>query len=340
MTGLPSSQPAATLIRPGLIEVVDRAVPTPADDEVLVAVSCVGVCGSDTHYYREGRIGSFVVREPLVLGHEAAGTVVACGKQATGPAPGQRVAIEPGFPCRRCHPCRTGRYNLCPDIRFLATPPVDGALTRYLAVPSDFAHPVPDTLSDQAAALIEPLSVAVWACRQGKVGLGEEVLVTGAGPIGVLCALVARAAGARPTVAEVHPDRRARARGLGLEDVVEPSRLAPADRRFHKLIECSGAPAALRQGLGLLGPGGRAVLVGMSGAEDISLPLSLAQTQELTLQGCFRYANTYPSAIGLAAAGHVPLDSMVDKSFGLEQADEALMATTRDPSLLKVVVQP
>ncbi|MGH9069520.1 MAG: zinc-binding dehydrogenase, partial [Acidimicrobiales bacterium] len=266
--------------------------------------------------------------------------VVACGDAASRLVPGQRVAIEPGFPCRRCHPCRTGRYNLCPDIRFLATPPVDGALTKFLAVPEDFAHPVPDHLSDQAAALIEPLSVAVWACQKGAVGLGDHVMITGAGPIGVLCALVAAASGARPTVVEISPERRSRARALGLEVVTGPDDLGSSPHNFHQLIECSGSPGALTSALPAVAPDGQVVLVGMSPTNDLTLPLSVVQTRELTVTGTFRYANTYPTAIALAAAGRVPLDRLVDITFPLEQVAEALTATARNPSLLKAVVQP
>src|SRR5881227_1171601 len=167
----------------GQVAVEERSVPEPAADEVLVEVGSVGVCGSDVHYFEHGRIGPYVVDSPLVLGHEAGGVVAAVGAEVTSLQVGQRVSIEPGVPCRACRQCLAGRYNLCPDVRFFATPPYDGALQEYVVVPAAFAHPIPDSISDDAAALLEPLSVGVWACRRGQVSAGSRVLVNGAGPI-------------------------------------------------------------------------------------------------------------------------------------------------------------
>jgi L-iditol 2-dehydrogenase len=332
---------AAVLDRPGSIRIEQRPVPEPGPREVLVEIASVGVCGSDVHYYREGRIGDFVVTAPLVLGHEASGRVIELGMGATGPAPGTLVAIEPGVPCRHCDQCRSGRYNLCPDVRFLATPPVDGAFTRYLAVPEDFCYPVPESMSADEAALIEPLSVGVWACRKAGTRPGERVLVTGAGPIGLVAALVAGANGASVTICDINPVRLKRAADLGVA--------ATADLRHDDLaglgpassfIECTGADGLAGQGLAALAPGGTAVLVGMSAQDDLRLPLSLLQTRELVVTGTFRYANCYPAAIALAASGAVPLRSLVDGIFGLRDAQNALQATTNDPSLVKVVVHP
>ena len=209
---------AAVLNRPGEVEVVERPTPEPGPHEVLVRVRAVGVCGSDTHYYDHGRIGRFVVEAPLVLGHESAGVIEAVGERVDPARIGQRVSIEPGVPCRRCTQCLAGRYNLCPDMVFYATPPVDGSLAELAVIDEAFAHPVPDSVSDEAAALLEPLSVGIWACRKGGVGPGSRVLVTGAGPIGIVAAQVARASGAAEVVvadfnptASPRPPRWARA---------------------------------------------------------------------------------------------------------------------------------
>jgi L-iditol 2-dehydrogenase len=332
---------AAVLHRPGTIRLEDIPVPTPGEREVLVEIRSVGVCGSDVHYYQEGRIGNFVVSAPLVLGHEAAGVVAGAGPHANRLAAGTLVAIEPGVPCRACPQCRTGRYNLCPDVRFLATPPVHGAFARYLAVPEDFCYPVPPSLPDDAAALIEPLSVGVWACWKAGVGLGDQVLVTGAGPIGLLTALTAIAAGAVPTVCDINPDRLARAARLGITRTADlRDRQPPELGTFDALIECSGAAGVAAAGLAALRPAATAVLVGMSAEDELRLPLSLLQTRELTVTGSFRYANTYPAAIALAASGAVPLGRLVDAVFPLDRVEEALRATHDDPSLIKVVVHP
>jgi L-iditol 2-dehydrogenase len=337
-----SGNPAAVLYAPRDVRIEDAAVPGLDGRDVLIEIRSVGVCGSDVHYFEEGRIGGFVVKEPLVLGHEASGVVVARGREAHRHEIGTRVAIEPGVPCRVCEQCRAGRYNLCPDVRFLATPPVNGAFTRYLVMPEDFCYQVPDSLSDDAAALIEPLSVAVWACRKAHVTLGDQVLVTGAGPIGLLTARVARAAGAEATVCDINPARLARAAASGAGRTIDlrETSLAGLGSRFSAFVECSGAPGVPQALLGALRPAGHAVLVGMSADDDLRLPLSLIQTRELTITGTFRYAGTYPAAIALAASGTVQLDDLVDAAFALRDAGEALQATRRSPDLLKVMVRP
>jgi L-iditol 2-dehydrogenase len=338
--GLPGPNLAAVLHEPGTIRLEEFPVPAPGPGEVLVEVRSVGVCGSDVHYYEEGRIGDFVVRAPLVLGHEASGVVVGHGP-GTGRLPlGALVAVEPGVPCRACPQCRVGRYNLCPSIRFLATPPVHGAFTRYLAAPEDFCYPVPSLTAD-AAALIEPLSVGVWACRKAGVSLGEEILVTGAGPVGLLAALAARAAGAVPTICDIDQDRLGRAARLGVTATadlrsVDLAQLGP----FDVVIECTGALDVPGKAVRALKPAGRAVLVGTSAADDLRLPLSVLQTRELTITGSFRYANTYPAAIELATSGAIPLADLVDAVFPLDRVEEALQAARRDRSLIKAVVHP
>ena len=318
-----------------------RPLPTLGDRDVLVEVRSVGVCGSDVHYYEHGRIGSFVVEEPLVLGHEVAGVVVDRGPRAVKHPVGQRVAIEPGVPCGRCTECRHGRYNLCTDVRFFATPPVDGAFARFVAIHEDYAFALPDELSDDAGALLEPLSVAVWACLKGGVGLGDRVLVTGAGPIGNLAAQVARAAGATTiAVADVNLDRLARATSLGATDAIDlrERRLSPDDGEFDVLLECTGSEALMGDAILALRPAGTAVLVGMGPGLETRVPIAAMQAREITLVGTFRYANTFAIAIALATSGRVDLDGLVDAHFPLEEVDRALRANHEDPTLLKVVV--
>jgi L-iditol 2-dehydrogenase len=336
---------AAVLNRPGEVEVVERPAPQPGPHEVLVRVRAVGVCGSDTHYYDHGRIGRFVVESPLVLGHESAGVVEAVGEQVDPARVGQRVSIEPGVPCLRCAQCLAGRYNLCPDMVFHATPPVDGTLAELVVIHEAFAHPVPDAVSDEAAALLEPLSVGIWACRKGGVGPGSHVLVTGAGPVGIVAAQVARASGAAEVVvADVNPHRLAAAAELGATRTVDTTQTsleqACAGRPAPQvLLECSGHPGATADGIRVLAPAGTAVLVGMGG-DELALPLSVVQERELTVTGTFRYANTWPTAIALAASGQVDLDALVTGRFTLADTEQALTAARRDPTALKAVVQP
>jgi L-iditol 2-dehydrogenase len=324
------------------LRIESRPTPQPGPGELLVEVRSVGVCGSDVHYYQHGRIGDFVVEQPLVLGHEASGVVVAAGPGADTARVGSRVAIEPGVPCGGCRQCRTGHYNLCPDVRFFATPPIDGAFARYLVINEDFAHPVPDTLDDDEAALIEPLSVGVWASWRAGLRGGERVLVTGAGPIGQVAAQVAAAFGAAEViVTDLNPRRLALARDLGATSVVDLTREAlPADLHADVLLECSGVPRALADGIGALAPAGTAVAVGMGPSAESTVPLQLIQNREITLTGTFRYANTYPTAIALAATGRVHLRPLLTGRYDLEHAEDALTAGSADPSAIKVMVRP
>jgi L-iditol 2-dehydrogenase len=159
---------AAVLYAPHDIRIEERPIPKPGPGEVLIEIKAVGVCGSDVHYYEHGRIGTYVVRQPLILGHGSAGVIVDVGEGVSTSRIGERVAIEPGIPDGICQQCRTGHYNLCPNARFFGTPPIDGAFTNYVTVPGSFAYKLPDAMSDEEGALIEPLSVGVWACRPPK----------------------------------------------------------------------------------------------------------------------------------------------------------------------------
>ncbi len=326
----------------GDVVVEERPTPSPGPGQVLVRVRSVGVCGSDTHYYEHGRIGRFIVESPLVLGHEAAGEVVELGEGVTGLVPGQRVSVEPGVPDLTCEQCLAGRYNLCPQMRFYATPPIDGAFAEYVLTHAAFAHPVPDGISDDAAALLEPLSVAVWACRKGRVSAGSRVLVTGAGPIGLLAVQTAIAFGATEVaVSDVNPARLALAGDMGATELVDARSASVLDlpRAPGVLLECSGYPPAISEGIRALAPAGRAVLVGMGG-DEVPLPLSVVQERELEVTGTFRYAGTWPTAIALVAAGRVDLDRLVTGSYPLERAADALTAGRRDQHSVKVVVRP
>jgi L-iditol 2-dehydrogenase len=294
------------------------------------------------HYYEHGRIGQFVVESPLVLGHEASGEVAAVGPGVPFAVVGQRVSVEPGVPDLTCEQCLAGRYNLCPNMRFFATPPIDGAFAEYVVVHAAFAHPVPDTISDDAAALLEPLSVGIWACRKGRVSAGSRVLITGAGPIGLVTVQAARAFGATEIiVSDVNPARLDLARDLGATHVVDARTASVTDlpRPPQVLLECSGHPAATVDGLRALDRAGRAVLVGMGG-DELPLPLSVVQERELEVTGTFRYAGTWPTAIALVAAGRVDLDRLVTGTYALGEAESALTAARRDPGSVKVVVHP
>lgn len=331
------------MVRPGLIELEERPVPVPGPGQVLVEVSAVGVCGSDVHWFTEGRIGELAVDGPLVLGHEASGVVRALGPGADQLKVGDRIAMEPGIPCGRCRACRHGQYNLCPHIRFFATPPVDGAFARYVVHEEDFCYVLPDHVSDDAGALLEPLSVGIWSTWKAHIAVGDRVLVTGAGPIGLVVAAVARAAGAQEVVVtDTQAVRLPSATKMGATAVVDALKDGDslADMGADVLIECSGSMQALETGIRALRGGARAVVVGMSAESHPRLPLALVQWREIELTGTFRYANTYPTAVAMASAGTVPLDDLVTGHYSLAQVEEALTAGQRDPLAVKPVVLP
>jgi L-iditol 2-dehydrogenase len=325
----------------GDVAIEERPVPEPGPGDVLVRIGSVGVCGSDVHYYDHGRIGPYVVDQPLVLGHEAGGVVVALGPGVDSLTVGQRVSLEPGVPCRSCEQCLAGRYNLCPYVEFFATPPYDGAFSEYVVHPAAFTFAVPDTVSDDAAGLLEPLSVGVWACRRAGVAPGSRVLVTGAGPIGLVCAQAARAYGATEVVVtDVNPSRLALAERMGAVAVdVSKTPVGNAGIEPDVLLECSGHPIATRDAIRTVARAGRVVLVGM-GSDELSLPLPYVQDHELVLTGAFRYANTWPVAIDLVATGRVDLDLLVTGHYDLDDVEQALTAARRDPSTVKPVVRP
>jgi L-iditol 2-dehydrogenase len=330
---------AAVLTGPLEIVLEERPVPEPGPREVLVEVSAVGVCGSDVHYYEHGRIGSHVVRAPLVLGHESAGRVVAVGDAVSKHVVGDRMTLEPGVPCGRCRECRAGRYNLCSDVVFFATPPVDGTFADYVTIHEDFAFALPDALSDEAGALMEPLSVGIWACRKAGVSAGDRVLITGAGPIGLLAMQVALAFGATQVeISDVSEPRLELARRTGATRALRAG--ADEPREADALIECSGNGAALAAGVKALRPAGTAVIVGMGPGETAEIPLALIQNREIWLTGTFRYANTYPTAIALAASGRVDLEAIITGHYPLEETERALRAGLEDPANVKAVVHP
>ena len=340
-TEIPTQMRASVLLGTRDLTIENRAVPQPAADEVLVRVGAVGVCGSDVHYFREGRIGDFVVNAPLVLGHEVGGEIVAVGSDVDAGRIGQRVAIEPQRPCGRCRECRVGAYNLCPNMEFFATPPIDGAFAEYVTIQSAFAHDVPDTVTDEAAALLEPLSVAIASVRKARIVPGSTVLIAGAGPIGIITAQTARAFGAGEIiVSDLVAERRERALRYGATRVIDPRSQSPEelDVPIDAFIDASGAAPAVQSGIRAVRPGGAAVLVGL-GNPEMTLPVEAIQNREITVTGIFRYTETWPVAIQLVASGQVDLDSLVTGRFGIDEVEQALESDT-NPDSLKSVVYP
>ena len=328
---------AAVMPEIGRISIEDVDEPTPGPRQAVVQIEAVGVCGSDTAYFTVGYIGDYVVDGPIILGHEVAGKVVSIGSDVTQVKVGDRVAIEPGEPCRDCRDCMAGRYHLCPRLKFLATPPYDGALAQRVAFDERQLFPVPDSMSYEEAALCEPLSVGIWACHRAGLEPGDEVLVTGAGPVGILAAQVARAFGAASvTVADISDFRLDMAHKLGfaVEKVGEGTR-----NDFDVLLECSGAPTALADGLWRLRTNGRAAMVGLP-KQAVELELSKLNVNELTISLVNRYAHTWPMAISLVSSGRVDVSSIVTHRFALGETAEALVLAKHVPDSMKAIIAP
>lgn len=337
---------AATLVDAETIEVQTRAQPDPGPTDVLVEVSHVGICGSDIHWYEHGQMGDRVVDEPLVLGHESAGHIVEVGVDVEGLAVGDAVAIEPGAPCNRCEFCHDGRYNLCPDVSFMATPGTDGAFQEYVSWPATFVHRLPPSVSTREGALSEPVSVGVQAVRRAGVDVGDTVLVTGAGPIGLLAAAVATAAGASSVaVADVVPSKLERARDRGV-DVAIDSRVAEGSTAIREAfgadvdvaIEASGAPPAIETVLEVTRRGGTVVLVGLAPGERIPLNSFDLIRRELDVRGSYRFANTYPAALSLLANHGVGATELIDFEHPLDQLADALEQAL-EPDVVKGMIE-
>ena len=341
---------AAVLYDIGDIRLEERATPDlGGPDQALVQIKAVGVCGSDVHFYEQGRIGTFIVREPLILGHEAAGEVVEVGDQVTDLQPGDRVAIEPGRTCRRCEFCKSGRYNLCRDVIFLGTPPVHGAFCEYVAWPADFLFKLPDPMSYEEGAMMEPLAVGIHAARLSQISLGDSVAVLGAGPIGLVSLQAAVAAGATLTIAtDVIPSRLQIARQLGAthtldasNDVAEAVMELTEDRGVDVVIDCVGLAETARQAIRLARRGGHIQIVGMAADTADDFPIFGISIAELSLSGTFRYANCYPSAIAAVRDGKIDVKSLITHRFPLTKIPEAMAwVAENNEQVIKTIIQP
>ncbi|KAH7112216.1 chaperonin 10-like protein [Dactylonectria estremocensis] len=277
--------------------------------DVLVAINYTGICGSDVHYWVHGAIGKFVVKDPMVLGHESAGTVVEVGEGVTTLRAGDRVALEPGYPCRRCTNCTAGRYNLCPDMVFAATPPYDGTLTGYWVAPADFCFKLPDNVSQQEGALIEPLAVAVHIVKQANVKPGHSVVVMGDGPVGLLCAAVAKAYGATSKLDF--------AKEFASTHAYSSQRIAP-EENAKALLEL--AEPSIQTSIHVVKVGGSYVHGGM-GKSDITFPIMAMCIKEMTMSGSFRYGpGDYPLAVELLASGKVDVKKLITGVVEFKQA--------------------
>jgi len=329
---LPKTSTACVLTGRKKLEYQERPLPTSIKpDSVILEIQCVGLCGSDVHYWSDGKVGPFEVKGPIIMGHESSAIVVAVGAEVTSLKIGDRVAIEPGYPCRKCALCRSGRYNLCGGIVFHATPPYDGTLQNFLEHPADFCFKIPAHVSFAEAAFIEPLSVGVQACTRSNVTIGSHVLICGCGPIGLVCMLVARAAGATKIImTDINETRLQAAKKLGADAVFNSSlpesellSLLGEFSPISQTLECSGAESAIILAIRATTAGGKIVSIGRSAKPFQTIPLFEAADKEIDLLGTFRYHDSYPAAIGLVASGRVRVTPLITAYYPLAKAQEA-----------------
>ena len=327
----------------------ERDIPQVKDDEVLVKLEYVGICGSDLHYYETGAIGDYVVEPPFVLGHEPGGTVVEVGKNVTHLKAGDRVALEPGKTCGHCEFCKTGRYNLCPDVVFFATPPVDGVFQEYVAHEADLCFKLPNNVSTLEGALIEPLAVGFHAAIQGDAHLGQKAVVMGAGCIGLVSMMALKARGVSEVyVVDIMEKRLKKALELGADGVINGAeenveqkiRQITDGRGVDLVIETAGTEITTRQAISIAKKGSNIVLVGYSKSGEMTLPMSLVLDKELTFKTVFRYRHIYPMAIEAVAQGKVNLKGIVTDIFDLDDVQKAMdYSVNNKTDIVKVVIR-
>ncbi|MDL2302430.1 NAD(P)-dependent alcohol dehydrogenase [Lachnospiraceae bacterium OttesenSCG-928-D06] len=340
-----------TAVMTGIREIAfaERPIPKNTETEVLVKLEYIGICGSDLHYYEAGRIGNFVVEPPFVLGHEAAGEVIEVGSKVTHLKVGDKVALEPGKTCGKCEFCKSGKYNLCKDVIFFATPPVDGVFQEYVAHDADLCFKLPEHVSTLEGALIEPLAVGFHAVNQGEAQIGQTAVVYGAGCIGLVSLLALKAKGVdKVYVVDVVEKRLKKALELGAAGIINgmkedvPTKIMELTKGqgADLQIETAGSEVTASCAIHSGKKGSVIVLVGYSASGEMTLPVGMVLDKELTLKSVFRYRHIYPMAIEAVANGKVNIKSIITNEFSLDQIEEAMETCISDKqNVVKAVIK-
>ena len=330
-----------------------RDVPIERDEvlgpqDVRIKIHTVGICGSDVHYYTHGRIADFVVRAPMILGHEASGTVIETGDLVTTLKVGDRVCMEPGIPDPNSRATRLGLYNIDPAVRFWATPPVHGILRPTVVHPAAFTFKLPDNVSFAQAAMVEPLAVGVHAATKAQIKPGDVAMVSGAGPIGLVTALAALAAGcARVFITDFDDTKLALAGSLSsaitaLNAKADPlAQILKATENWgvEVVFECSGSSRAASGVFDVLAPGGRVVFVGIP-SEPFPYDLGKAMVREVRVEHIFRYAHVFPRCVGLLSSGAIDLKPLITRSFSFDDSIAAFkIAATAPKGQVKMQIE-
>lgn len=339
----------AVMLGIGKMGFEERQIPKVKDNEVLVKLEYVGICGSDLHYYETGAIGNYVVKPPFVLGHEPGGIVVEVGKSVKNLKVGDKVALEPGKTCGYCEFCKSGKYNLCPDVVFFATPPVDGVFQEYVAHEADLCFKLPENVSTLEGALIEPLAVGFHAAIQGEAKIGQTAVVMGAGCIGLVSMMALKAMGvSKVYVVDIMEKRLEKALELGADGVIngrEKDAVAEVmgltdGKGCDLVIETAGTEMTTIQAIHMAKKGTNIVLVGYSKTGEMTLPMSLVLDKELTFKTVFRYRHIYPLAIEAVASGKVNLKGIVTDIFKLDEVQKAMdYSVNNKADIVKAVIK-
>ena len=343
---------AAVLYKPLDLRIVDLPKPSPRPGEALVRVVVCGICRSDYHYWKHGRIGEFVVRKPLIHGHEASGVVEEVGEDVKELKRGDRVVIEPGVPCGECPYCRSGRYNLCPNVKFMATPPIDGAFAEYVAWDHRFIYKMPPGMSFEEGAMVDTTAIALHGLKRAGVPPGGTVVIIGPGPVG-LCALqcaqalgagriimLGRGHGGKSSRMKVAKELGAELVDVQVEDPIKRVLEMTNGKGADLVVECSGADIACSWTVDLVRKGGSIVLIG-NYKKPISLPMFKVVFNEISIYGSRGNPNASDEAIGLIASGKVDVKKLITHVFSLDEFDKALETfVKRLDGAIKVIVKP
>lgn len=349
--------PSCFLYGPGIAKFEDSPYPIIKDQhDVILRIAYVGVCGSDVHFWIHGGIIDKVdPSHPLIMGHEASGVVYEVGSAVSSLRVGDKVAIEPGYPCRRCRTCKAGRYNLCAKMTFAADPLYShGALTKYFKMPEDFCYKLPDFLGLDEGVLVEPLAVAVHVCRLADVRVGQDVVIFGAGTIGLLCAAVAKAMGAKNIISvDVNDARLEFARRFAATGTFKPTRedtsfeiarkinkLHDSDEGADVVLEATGTESCIEAGILALRRGGTFVQAGL-GKLKVQFPIATLSEKEISMKGCFRYnAGDYDLALHLLESKRVIVKELITGVEPFERATHAWERTRKGEGIKNLIRGP
>lgn len=335
----------------GKLELKPKAMPEYGPDDVLIKIEYMGICGSDLFFFGDhnNEIVDGMYKLPIQLGHECAGTVVEAGKNVTELKPGDRVAVEPGVPCGKCSFCKSGRYNLCPDVKFMAAPPfVNSAMNRYIAHPAKFSFKLPDNVDTRAGALIEPLAIGIHSTGRAGIGLGNTVAIIGTGSIGLTILLAAKARGASKVIMiDVFDNRLQKAKELGADYTIN-SKNEDVSERIKEILdgdmpeivcEAAGRPETVQLAAEIVRRGGTLLQVGSVNAPT-SLQFYKLTEKEVNMIFSFRYANIYPTAIRAVESGKIDINKLATDEFKFEDAQYAFeQAENNKQSIVKAVIK-